>query len=61
MDTSEEEEQIDLAVLSENIRETNQAISNINKVFLEMLNELTFSNQESKNAVTELIKIFEEV
>lgn len=61
VDTSEEEEEIDLKQLSSNIKETNKAIKNGNRELLSMLGELTFNKPETKEAVEEFMKIFEEV
>lgn len=61
VDTSEEEEEIDLKQLSGNIKETNKAIKNGNRELLSMLGELTFNKPETKEAVEEFMKIFEEV
>ncbi len=61
VDTSEEEEEIDLKQLSEEIKKTNQEIKEGNAVLLSMLHELTFNSAETREAVEEFIKIFEEV
>ena len=61
VDTSEEEPEIDLKELTQNIRETYKQIQECTSKFKEMLGELTFANDETKNAVEDFIKIFEEV
>ena len=61
VDTSEEEEEIDLKQLTQDIRETNKAIKEENHTLLSMLRELTFRSEETKEAVEDFIKIFEEV
>ena len=61
VDTSEEEEEIDLKSLSAGMKETNQAIKKANSELLGMLGELTFSNDNTRDAVAEFIKVFEEV
>ena len=61
VDTSEEEEEVDLKALSANIRETNQAIRQGNESLLSMLGELTFQKAETKDAVEEFMKIFQEM
>ena len=61
VDTSEEEPEIDLKELTQNIRETDKQIQECTSKFKEMLGELTFANDETKNAVEDFIKIFEEV
>jgi len=61
VDTSEEEEEIDLKQLSADIKKTNQKIKEGNAALLAMLHELTFNSEETKEAVEEFIKIFEEV
>lgn len=60
VDTSEEEPEVDLRQLSENIRETNEAIKAGNDVLLEMLGELTFADSETKDAVEELMSALRE-
>lgn len=61
VDTSEEEPEVDLRLLSESIRETNRAIKAGNEALLEMLGELTFADSETKEAVEELISVLKEV
>lgn len=61
VDTSEEEEEIDLKALTGSIKETNKAIKESNDALLSMLGELTFNSAETEEAVKEFIKIFEEV
>lgn len=61
VDTFEEEPEIDLKALSESIRETNMAIKKGNSDLIAMMKTLSFSNDETKNAVEEFIQIMEEV
>ena len=61
VDTSEEEEEIDLKVLTGSIKETNKSIKECNEALISMLGDLTFNSSETEEAVKEFIKIFEEV
>lgn len=61
VDTSEEEEAIDLKQLTANIKETNNSIKEANGNLLSMLGELTFANKETEEAVTEFMNVFKEV
>lgn len=61
VDTSEEEEEIDLKQLSMDIKDTNQKIKDGNRALLSMMRELTFNSAETKDAVEEFIRVFEEV
>ncbi len=61
IDTSEEEQEVDLHQLSESIRTTNKAIKEGNAALLEMLGDLTFSTPEAKDAVEEFISVLKEV
>ncbi len=61
IDTSEEEQEIDLHQLSESIKTTNKAIKESNAALLEMMGNLAFSKPEIKDAVEELISVLEEV
>ncbi len=60
VDTSKEEEEVDLRQLSGSIRETNRAIKAGNDALLEMLGELTFANPDTKDAVEEFINVLKE-
>lgn len=61
VDTSEEEPEVDIRQLSASIRETNRAIKEGNGALLKMLEELTFANTETKDAVEEFISVLKEV
>jgi type I restriction enzyme M protein len=61
VDTSEEEEEIDLRALTGSIKETNKAIKESNEALLSMLGELTFNSSETEAAVKEFVEIFKEV
>lgn len=61
VDTSEEEEEINLQELTNSMKETNRAIKESNRALLEMLGELTFSSSETEAAVKEFIEILKEV
>ena len=50
-----------LKALTKNIRETDKAIKKGNSELLSMLNDLTFNNTETKEAVEEFIHVLEEV
>lgn len=57
VDTSEEEEQIDLKTLSNNMKETNRAISDANACLISMLGDLSFANSEIEDEVKQLINV----
>lgn len=61
VDTSEEEEEVNLKELSDSIKATNQAIKEGNDSLIKMLGDLSFNNQDTKDAVEEFIKTFQEV
>ena len=61
VDTSEEEEEIDVRKLAKNIKETEDAITTANKDLLSMMSKLTYSNDETREAVGELIKVLKGV
>lgn len=61
VDTTEEEPEIDLKALTEEIRETDQAIKESNQALLGMLKDLEFNNSDTKEAVDGFIRILEEV
>ena len=58
IDTSEEEEEIDIRELSESFRDINREIKESNETLLQMFGELTFSSQDTKEAVEEFVKVF---
>ena len=60
VDTSEEEEQIDIKQLSKEMSETNSAIKSSTDELLKMFEELTFSDNETKEAFEGLKKALEE-
>ena len=55
VDTSEEEERIDLKQLTANMKETDSALKEANTSLLGMLGELTFADQSTKEDVEQLI------
>ena len=61
VDTSEEEEEIDLKQLSKDIADTNASIKEANSNLMNMLGDLTFSNKDTEKAVNEFIKVFKEM
>ena len=61
IDTSEEEEEIDIRELSANLRNIDREIKESNEVLMKMFGELTFSDEDIKGAVEEFIKVFGEV
>ena len=60
MDSSEKEPEIDLLQLTENYRETNRALKEVNASLLDMMGELTFSDDETKGAVEAFMQAFRE-
>lgn len=61
VDSTEEEPEIDLKALIQDMRETDRAIKAGNKTLLDMMKDLTFHNDSTKEAVGEFIKILEEM
>ena len=61
VDTSEEEEEIDLKNLTVEIKNTNKEIKEGNTQLKQMLSDLTFNSTEVEDAVREFMSIFEEV
>ena len=61
VDTSEEEDEIDIKALTDSIKETNKAIKESNTALVDMLNNLTFSSSETETAINEFIEILKEV
>lgn len=61
VDTSEEEIPVDLKALTKEIEETNKAINETNATFLDMLGELTFADNETKDSVEAFLKVFGEM
>ena len=61
VDTSEEEEAIDLKALTSSIKDTNDEIKKCNQELLSMFGEMTFNATETEEAVKEFVKIFGEV
>ena len=61
VDTSEEEEEIDLKVLVKSMEETENAIKSGNKALMDMMSDITFNNNETKEAVEMFINLFGEV
>ena len=61
VDTSEEEAPVDLKELSANIRETDKAIKDGNEALINMLGELTFNNNDTREAVEEFLAVLKEV
>ena len=60
VDSSEKEPEIDLLQLTENYRETNRALKEVNASLLDMMGELTFSDDETKGAVEAFMQAFRE-
>ena len=60
VDTSEEEEEIDIKQLSKEMSETNDAIKSSTDELLKMFGELTFSDDKTKEAFEGLKKALEE-
>lgn len=61
VDTTEEEPEIDLDALTKDMAETDKGIKESTDSLLGMMKELTFGNEETRNAVNELIKVLGEV
>ena len=61
VDTSEAEEEIDLADLTRRMQETDKAIKEGSKSLLDMMGDLTFTTKEIEDTVHNLIKAFGEV
>lgn len=61
VDTSEEEEEIDLQALTASMKATNKEIKESNETLLSMLGELTFNSSETETAVKEFIEMLKEV
>ena len=50
-----------MCIRDRNIKETDQAIKEGNRALLGMLKELSFNNDDTKEAVEEFIRVLEEV
>ncbi len=61
VDTSEEEEEIDINDLSRRMTETNSSIKEANNELINMMNQLTFSSQNIKESINAFVNAFEEV
>lgn len=61
VDTAEEEPEIDLKSLVQNIRDTDKAIKEGNETLLDMMKDLSFNNDSTREAIGEFIKVLEEV
>ena len=61
VDTSEEEEEIDLKSLTAEMKNTDRAIREGNTLLRSMLSDLTFCSAETEEAVRGFMNVFEEV
>lgn len=61
VDTSEEEESVDIKALSKEMQETNASIKETNASLLKMMSELTYSDEETKEAMESFINVFKEL
>lgn len=61
VDTTEEEEEIDLKALTQSMRETDKQIKEENAALVGMMKELTFQDNATKEAVEAFIRVLEEV
>ena len=61
VDTTEEEEEIDLKALTQSMRETDNQIKEENAALVGMMKELTFQDDATKEAVEAFIRVLEEV
>ena len=57
VDTSEEEDEIDLKALTESISETDKAIKEANSALVKMMGEMTFDKKETEEFVGKLLKV----
>lgn len=60
VDTTEEEEEIDLAALISDIKETDKTIKETNSAFISMLKDLSFTDETDKCMIENLIEILGE-
>ncbi len=61
VDSSEEEPEVDLNELIKSMSETDNEIKAANDSLVQMMKELTFEDDETKNAMSEFMKLFGEV
>lgn len=61
VDSSEEETEVDLGQLSARMRETDRGIKEESEVLIQMFEELTFADQETKDAVEKFVSVFKGV
>lgn len=59
VDTTEEEPEVDLKALTNEIEATDKAIKESNETILAMLKDLTFSSNETEDAVANLVRVLE--
>ena len=60
VDTTEEEEEIDLAALISDIKETDKTIKETNSAFISMLKDLSFTDETDKCLIENLIEVLGE-
>lgn len=60
VDTSEEEEQIDLTALTAEMKDTDKQLKDERNAMVEMLSSLSFSSEETKQAVSNFIQAIKE-
>ena len=60
VDTTEEEEEIDLAALISDIKETDKTIKETNSAFISMLKDLSFTDETDKCMIENLIEVLGE-
>ena len=60
VDTSEEEEEVDLAALISDIKETDKSIKETNSAFISMLKDLSFTDETDKCMIENLIEVLGE-
>ena len=61
VDTTEEEEEVDLKQLTLDINETNKTIKEVNESLLNMMKDLTFNTPETQEAVSDFIQVLKEM
>lgn len=60
VDTSEEEEEIDLAALISDVKKTDKSIKETNSAFISMLKDLSFTDETDKCMIENLIEVLGE-
>ncbi|MBR5178976.1 MAG: type I restriction-modification system subunit M [Lachnospiraceae bacterium] len=61
VDTSEEEEEIDIKALTQNMADTDKAIKKANDTLVSMMGEMTFDSKEAEETIGALLNVLGEV